>query len=72
MEGWVMRLLFAGLSLVVLSGCGYLQADNRPNYTRPEFAQADVQKGFSTGFASLTDCRKAQLQRRAGSQDKRC
>jgi hypothetical protein len=72
MEGWVMRLLFAGLSLMVLSGCGYLQADNRPNYTRPEFAQADVQKGFSTGFASLTDCRKAQLQRRAGSQDKRC
>jgi hypothetical protein len=67
-----MRLLFAGLSLMLLSGCGYLQADNRPNYTRPEFAQADVQKGFSSGFVSLTDCSKARLQSHAGSRDKRC
>ena len=68
-----MRLVFAGFALVLLSGCGYLQADNRPNYTRPEFAQADIQKGFSSGFVSLTDCRKGgKTQRVADRHGKRC
>jgi hypothetical protein len=61
-----MRIILAGIALSLLTGCGYLQADNRPNYTRPEFAQADVQKGFSSGFVSLTDdCRKAKGAKRA-------